>query len=239
MKPLSIVWRFWEQPVATEMDIVLEMCDQSCDLNLAGFDRRTLNYEILKKDYGNLEINSRIFDESLSIAQKTDYLRMLLLWNYGGVWFDYDTIFLPRVSEQLKIGFESNSIFSFGGFSMAAFGGPPRHPYFEMCLSQITEKLDSGVHLDYTSLGSEVMYESIKDFEYKELEGGFWFTSFDKWSEFFEEKEKIELGSKSLIFLYNKMMKDAASNVSREFLMANPKIAISQMFNASGVLNYE
>jgi hypothetical protein len=230
------VWRFWQQVNANSLNYLLQACDYTCRLHLHNYNTPVLNLD--SAELSSIRIHPRILqDPTLLIAQKSDYIRLSLLNAFGGVWFDYDTIFFPSVAHQLDAANNLHDLFSFGAFSMAAFGGPAGHPFFQRCLDRMDDVLDSREHIDYTALGGDIMYKEILNFEYKQLSGALWLLPFEQWERFFEPHPPLDearFQDASIAFLYNKMMQAHCAQLPPSYYSENRSLLISRLLSLAG-----
>ena len=101
------IWMYWENyPGKTRpvyLDICLETIQKNCsrDFNIVVLD------EILVYNY--LPNLRKDLSDKLNINQKTDIIRIELLYKYGGIWMDFDTIvtrnLLPIIKKLKKWDF--------------------------------------------------------------------------------------------------------------------------------------
>ena len=111
-----------------------------------------LDYELNCEDYHgelmNLPVEKQVFDmekygfsNSISEVHKSDYLRLFVLWKYGGVWADMDILFFnPMTSLAVNIPqnnhkttFLCPSYFGYSNaFMMGVVGGEIFHELFRL-----------------------------------------------------------------------------------------------------------
>lgn len=98
-----IIWMYWEQPKnkkkrADYLNLCLETVYKHCSNN---FKIIILNEKTVYDYIPNLRKDL----DKLLIPQKVDYIRIHLLYKYGGIWLDFDTIVMRNLSpiiEKLK-----------------------------------------------------------------------------------------------------------------------------------------
>lgn len=88
-----IIWSYWENKPGVQRPEYINLCFDTFYKHNAGFDIRILNEKTVYDYLPNLrkDINQ------LSLAHKCDYVRILLLHNYGGIWLDADTIVMRNL----------------------------------------------------------------------------------------------------------------------------------------------
>lgn len=95
------LWMYWENKVKgikkpSYLDLCLKTIYKHCSKD---FKIRLLDENTIHKYLPNLR---KDLDEKLNINQKTDYYRIRLLYEYGGVWMDIDTIVIKSLKPMLK-----------------------------------------------------------------------------------------------------------------------------------------
>ncbi|WP_278916551.1 capsular polysaccharide synthesis protein [Helicobacter pullorum] len=102
----KIIWTFWEP--RDNMPGYVELCIETWRVFFQ-------DYKIVILDYSNLYnfLPKDFYDESLcenfSLPKQADAIRAAILYLYGGVWLDADTII---TSSKIKYFFENSSGFS-------------------------------------------------------------------------------------------------------------------------------
>jgi hypothetical protein len=106
-----IIWSYWENKPGVKKPEYIDLCFDTFYKHNPDFDIRILNEKTLydylpdmRNDMGNL-----------TLAQKSDYIRILLLYTYGGIWLDADTIVMKNlmpIINKLNEGF----LYDFCGF---------------------------------------------------------------------------------------------------------------------------
>ena len=101
-----IIWSYWECKPGTTRPGYIDLCFDTIykhngnDFNIIILDEKTVhNY---------LDIPDSILDKLL-IAQKTDYIRVALLYFYGSIWVDADTIVMKNlypIIDKLNEGYD-------------------------------------------------------------------------------------------------------------------------------------
>ena len=98
----SNIWMYWENKPNKEKPVYLDLCLDTVYKHCSNdFNIHLLNENTVYDYIPNLrrDINH------LNIPQKTDYIRLLLLYKYGGIWLDSDIIVMKSlypIIEKLK-----------------------------------------------------------------------------------------------------------------------------------------
>jgi hypothetical protein len=86
LKPVpKILWSFWD---SAKLPKIVKLCKKSWEMNLSDYQIRLLNKHNLSKYCGKKFIRKII---NLSPALQSDFIRLQLLYLYGGVWVDATT----------------------------------------------------------------------------------------------------------------------------------------------------
>ena len=95
-KPLPILWLYWE---GEKMPEYIKMCKDTI------YKHCSKSFEIIFLDDKKIDIylpeikDKKLDFSNLQIAQKVDYYRIALLYNYGGLYMDMDILVLKDLSE--------------------------------------------------------------------------------------------------------------------------------------------
>jgi mannosyltransferase OCH1-like enzyme len=89
------IWMYWENLPGRSKSPYLDLCYKTVLKNCKNFKIHLLNDKAVYKYLPNLNKN---LDSILTIQQKVDYIRYLLLYKYGGIWVDADTIVITNLS---------------------------------------------------------------------------------------------------------------------------------------------
>ena len=90
----KIIWAYWDQGI--DKYAVAKMFDEHHRLVAKGWDVRMLDRNTYQKYLAEIpyyagDIDTMIFR---GVQHKSDYIRILLMSYYGGVWIDQSTIFV-------------------------------------------------------------------------------------------------------------------------------------------------
>jgi len=84
------IWMYWENKQNTTKPIYLDICYDTLIKHCKDdFNIHLLNEKTILNFIPDLRSD---LDDKLSIQQKSDYIRYILLYKYGGIWIDSDTI---------------------------------------------------------------------------------------------------------------------------------------------------
>ena len=94
------IWMYWENKPNKEKPVYLDLCyDTIVKHNKHDFKIHLLNKKTLSKYLPNFRNDLNLY---MNIPQKTDLIRLELLYNYGGIWVDSDTIMMRSMLPLLK-----------------------------------------------------------------------------------------------------------------------------------------
>jgi len=88
-KKVNHIWMYWENKPNKIKPKYLDLCYQTIIKHNPNFHVHLLNEKNIYNFIPNLR---KDLDMYLSIPQKTDIIRLELLYRYGGIWIDSDTI---------------------------------------------------------------------------------------------------------------------------------------------------
>lgn len=90
------IWMYWENLPGKKKPPYLNLCYQTIQKNCSQkFNIHLLNEKNIYKYIPDLRSD---LNKKLSIQQKVDYVRYVLLYKYGGIWIDADTIILKDLT---------------------------------------------------------------------------------------------------------------------------------------------
>lgn len=170
------IWMYWENISTKKKPKYLDLCYKTVIKN------NTKNFRIHLLDESSYQFYlpniRKDLDEKLSIPQKVDYIRYNLLYYYGGIWLDADTIVINNLSpliEKLKnyeyVGFGCH----FSDNEKCKNSGYPYPANWVMvsrkngllmknCIEQCDIYLDNRMNLktNYHALGRENIWKQIQ-----------------------------------------------------------------------------
>ena len=160
------------------------------------------------------------------IAQKADYYRAKLLYTYGGIWLDIDTIVLQNLDEEWDNFIDSGKEACLStselrsatpNVCIAYLMGKKNSTIFKKYVEECEKLLLNRVHLQWASLGGKLLANIINDNNLLDLIYPFpnkityrlgW-TNSDKYyttDEKFIDDKKAKIKNKKLIILYGTSM---------------------------------
>ena len=181
-----IIWSYWENKPGKTRPEYIDLCYETFskhnrhDFDIKILDEKTV-YDYLpdlRKDINNLPL-----------PQKSDYVRIALLYKYGGIWLDADTIVvrnLKPIIDKLNEGFDfigfgcsydicDKEISGFPKPSNQAQACKKNSKLVKLVLEKLDKKLNekknTGHDFGYFDLGKLVIWDALqelmKDKEYK------------------------------------------------------------------------
>lgn len=97
IKPDKCIWLYWENPLNLKKPFSIELCHYL--IKKRNKNVIILNEKTIKK-YINLPKN---FNKVKNIAHKADYIRVAILYKYGGIWIDSDMICLKSFDKIINL----------------------------------------------------------------------------------------------------------------------------------------
>lgn len=170
------LWSYWEfKKGATQRPSYIELCFKTfyhhCN-NL--FNIQILNEKTI---YDYLPELRRDINK-LGLAHKTDYIRIMLLYKYGGLWVDADTIIMNDLHDIIDkinsgwqfIGFGCTGNVCYNGYmypSNGVMACPKNTKLMKLCLDELNQILDQyfaskDMKLDYFDLGKLIIWKHLK-----------------------------------------------------------------------------
>ena len=95
----NYIWMYWENKPNMTKYPYLDLCYKTILKNSPNFEIRLLDKKSVKKYIPDLRDD---INKCMNIPQKTDYIRLKLLYMYGGIWIDSDTIMINDLMPLLK-----------------------------------------------------------------------------------------------------------------------------------------
>lgn len=142
---------------------VLKHCNKSFNIHL-------VNEKNIYKYLPNFKIN---LTKNLSIPQKTDYIRLLLLYKYGGIWLDSDIIVMndlyPLLNHLNKFDFIGAGCYN-KKICKCGYTKPgnwflcskPNTIFIKDCIVDIENILKSKKVIKYFDIGMKILWKNIK-----------------------------------------------------------------------------
>ena len=170
MKP--IIWSYWENKNrSAKRPEYLDLCEKSVEKYCStDFDIITLTPENTKTYLPNIRPEIEKFP---CLAHKSDYIRALLLKEYGGIWLEKDTICCSNLIDVIDKLNSTDSDFIGCGRpgnkpSIGFLGGKKGCKLMAGWLEKMDELIDSGedYKFSWTELGYRYLWPLSKDYEF-------------------------------------------------------------------------
>jgi GR25 family glycosyltransferase involved in LPS biosynthesis len=170
------LWSYWQVKPNSVMPPYIKVCfdtfKKHCEEN---YEIIILNEKTVYKYLPNLRTD---LDQLPSLAHKTDYIRVALLYHYGGLWLDADTIVINDLQEIINKLKEGYDFIGFGcsyidcpdnGYPLPSNGAMASQKHsilMKNSLIELDDILDRNKSdlkkFDYFELGKDVIYKNIK-----------------------------------------------------------------------------
>lgn len=92
------IWMYWENKPGRTKPKYLELCYKTIVKHNQNFNINLLNEKTVMQFLPEMRTDLN----QLSIPQKADYIRLSLLYKYGGIWLDSDTIVMKNLTPLLE-----------------------------------------------------------------------------------------------------------------------------------------
>ena len=93
---INNIWMYWENLPGKKKSPYLDLCYKTIKKNCSeNFKIHLLNEKNVYYYIPDLRKN---IDHQMNIQQKVDYIRYILLYKYGGIWIDADTIVIKDLT---------------------------------------------------------------------------------------------------------------------------------------------
>ena len=173
-----IIWLYWENKPGKTMPTYLDLCIDTIKYHCNKYFQVILLNEKTVFDY--LPCLRKDLNKLL-IAQKTDYIRIKLLYEYGGIWLDTDTIVMRDLSPVIKklekydfVGFGCTGTYCTNGYphpSNQFLASRKKTTLFKNILNNLDNKLNQ-IHshhsIRYFDLGKVTIWEEMKKLQSKQ-----------------------------------------------------------------------
>jgi len=165
-----IIWNYWETPIGKQKPGYIDLCYQSVLHNCSNCFNIILLDEKNIKNY--IPEISKYKLEKLSIPQKVDFYRYLLLEKYGGLWIDADILVLKCLCSYYK-NLDKYDYVGFGcGFdkktcknSMNGYSRPlnwmmaskPNTDFIKCIKNSAIDKIENQNDIAYHGIGKQIL----------------------------------------------------------------------------------
>ncbi len=162
----KIIWVYWEDEEIPEY--IQKIINKTASLN-KDYKLNLLHKGMIKEYLPNF-----IIEGEMPIANKTDLLRLMLLYEYGGVWVDATTIFyenfvwLEKAFEEVDydlIGYykeTSTKDFNYPVIESWFLSSKPKNPLIKRWLEELTPLAKLGSKAYFELISQKVDYNIIK-----------------------------------------------------------------------------
>lgn len=172
------IWTYWESTDNKKMPAYLELCfetikNQCINSNIHLVTPDNINEYINKNDLDLDQI--KLQDKNKNpVSLKTDFLRVKLLHDYGGLWLDIDCIVLTDIGHQINnylksyefIGMQKYSKsppYVTNNFMASRKEGAVIKKYLEQISQKIKFKLSMDEEFSWSEIGSSMLTPIIND----------------------------------------------------------------------------
>lgn len=179
------LWTYWQKVNTDKIPDYIQLCLDIMEKN----SKKYFKFILLNENtIFNYLPDLRRDINSLPIALKCDYIRVALLYRYGGLWVDADSIMMnecQKIYDLLKNGMDyigfgctAKKCLDFQGYgrpSNGVMGSQRQGKLITGCLRNLNEKLDryykeeNKKKFDYYDLGKKTIWEELdklKNYEY-------------------------------------------------------------------------
>jgi hypothetical protein len=254
-KSKPIIWLYWENKPGKTMPTYLDLCLDTIKFHCQNdFDIILLNEKTVYEYLPDLRTDL----DDLLIAQKTDYIRIKLLYTYGGIWMDTDTIVMKNLTpiiEKLNyydfVGFGCTGAYCQNGYphpSNQLLASRKGTVLFKNILQNLDHKLDQKkANYNYFDLGKKVIWEELSKLRKDNYEYYHYDSSFDgsrlknkRWMSaeyyFNQDNELLNENNLLVIFLANRDISgpsptnNSYKNLFEQFLKLSKKKILQQNY---------
>lgn len=226
------IWMYWETKKGSVkppyLDLCLDTIKKHCNVNVKLLDEMTV-YDYLP-ELKDRKIIKYDLDDICTLPQKADYIRLLLLKKYGGIWLDSDVIVFKPLDELFE-KLQKNDFIGFGchhdncennpnGYGKPAnwvFGSQKNGILISNCISKATDIINNKPSLlkkRYHIMGRELLWSEI-DKLLKENE----YNTYDKdkqWKYYHFNSKCIERDSNGIKMRNKILLSDTYPDVNCE-----------------------
>jgi hypothetical protein len=234
------IWLYWENKDKVLTPAYIELCYKTVLTNCNdSFEIIRLNQNIIYNYLPEL-IEYKTDIEKLIIAQKVDIYRIMLLYKYGGLYIDSDTIVLKNPIEIIKklekydyVGFGCTGNTCTYGYKQPSNGimaSKKKSELMGKVLKKLLIKIKEKDKFDYFDLGKYVIWDTINeidDYEYYHYPNKYDGTrdKYGLWviNEFIFSDRLIEYeDEQNMIFftMYNSQITDQFKNMTEKELLS-------------------
>ena len=200
------IWMYWENLPGKKKYSYLNLCQKTVLKNCSkNFKINLLNEKNIYEYIPNLR---KDLNDKINIQQKVDYIRYILLYKYGGIWIDADTIIIndlmPIINKLKKYDFVGFGYHSYKKKKDLSGNGKPypanwvmaarkKSKLMKLCIEKCNKLIESNINLKtkYHLLGRQTLWSEID----------YLFKNDKKWDYFHYNSKCIERDSNNNKYL--------------------------------------
>ena len=245
------VWQYWENTSGKETPRYIQICMDSVKkaCSVDGIDYIRLSPDTVKDYISDLPDN---WSKLTQIAHKADYLRAVVMYKYGGLWLDADTLVQSSIKPLLDDLSNSDWVVFADEkeeFSIGVIAIRKESPLLKLWIDKMKEKLKTSSDFQWAELGYNILYPLWND--WKKKNKNIWRKKiyrntdtcfpllWNEWDRFFSEEPCDFLYRKNqpVISFYNSLFPDWFKNMNeRKFndFIRESRTVIADLFRRSG-----
>ncbi len=228
----KFIWMYWENRRFSKKPPYLQLCLETIHKHSNGYKVLLLNEQSISQ---YLDIPKKIF-KIKDIAHRADYFRFHLLYQYGGIWLDADTILLRNIGETVDPYIESYDYVGYGrergkpsiGFMASQKGCKLLEKHIEIMEDVLKEKnttfFNRSIELVWTEIGYDIFWPLSKNYpyfhhEFKMFAPIYW----ENWELFNQPTDNMNqylTHNPFMIMLYNDFMNNHLKSKSRAQILS-------------------
>lgn len=231
----NTVWLYWENHYSSSMPAYLELCLETIRRQAGDARVIVVSPENLWRYIAPDSMPARY--AALSPNHKSDYLRVRLLHDYGGMWIDIDTVAFESLSRHILSRLDENELVSLAPrFSQQIFASRPHGAFVREALAALEERLAGDGHLGWNGLGSELIYPIAEAHACSFVQMRGWLHHWQDWRKYLEPGQ-FDHENRLVCSLYNKHLFEPLRNLTRDELLAKDWLVARMLRHALGLPN--
>lgn len=167
------LWTYWDNISDDSTPAIINLCYKTLIVNCSE------SFDIVRLDKNSIlkylpELNDyKEYTDKLRIAHKVDLYRIMLLYKYGGLYIDADTIVLRdpieimnKLDKHEYVGFGCTGNKCLNGYGLPSNGIMAARPHsilMAKVLENVLNKIKTNQSFDYFDLGKYIIWEEIKE----------------------------------------------------------------------------
>lgn len=214
----NTVWLYWENRYAERMPAYLELCLETIRAHAGAARVVLVAPETLERWIAPATVPARY--AALSPNHRSDYLRIRLLHDHGGMWIDIDTVVFRSLSEHVLTRLDEAELVSPGPrFAQQIFASRPRGAFVREALTALETRLADDSPIGWNGLGSELIYPIAARHACAGVAMSGWLHHWQDWRKYLEPGDFDDDGDRLACSLYNKFMFEPLKDVTRSELL--------------------